>query len=121
MTDLELDSRSPQNPCGPQQESILSVIAEVLGVNANALEGRACLVEDFGADSLDLIELELVLEAKFQARISGRLIERLTTVDEIVRLVTTAFVQDRTPLFSVRPPVGGSGRHRSGVAVRHGT
>lgn len=68
-------------------ESILDVVSKVLGVEVCELRGRGYLLDDFGIDSLDRIELILAIEAAFDVRVPTDRIDGLDTVEQIVCLV----------------------------------
>ena len=60
------------------------VIAEQLGVDEGQVTEDASFTEDLNADSLDLVELIMSLEEKFNMQISDEDAEKLTTVGEAV-------------------------------------
>ena len=60
------------------------VIAEQLGVEESDVREDASFTEDLNADSLDLVELIMSLEEKFDMQISDEDAEKLTTVGEAV-------------------------------------
>jgi acyl carrier protein len=63
---------------------------EQLGVDASEVVPGASLVLDLNADSLDLVEYIMSVEAVFQVQISDEDAEKLTTVGE-----TQAYLQDK--------------------------
>jgi acyl carrier protein len=60
------------------------VIAEQLGVDEGEVREDASFTDDLNADSLDLVELIMSLEEKFNMQISDEDAEKLTTVGEAV-------------------------------------
>ena len=46
-------------------EKVKNIIIEQLGVSADEVVPEASFVDDLGADSLDLVELVMVLEEEF--------------------------------------------------------
>lgn len=68
-----------------------SLVAAQLGVDANALGTRVSLRDDLAADSLDLVEMALVVEREFTISIPDRVLEDVLSygdlVDTTVRLV----------------------------------
>ncbi len=65
-------------------EQLRPVIAEQLGVDEGEVREEASFTEDLNADSLDLVELIMSLEEKFNIQISDEDAEKLTTVGEAV-------------------------------------
>ncbi len=54
------------------------------------LQGSTKLVDDLGADSLDVLELLMNLEDEFNLDIDDAMVEKIVTVDEVC-----AFIQDK--------------------------
>ena len=63
------------------------VVAEQLGVNAEELTTNVSLTDDLAADSLDLLELALVLEAELGIAIPESTIEALRTYGDLLDAV----------------------------------
>jgi len=61
-----------------REAGIRRVLIDALGVEADALTATATLVEDLGADSLDMVEIGMALEAEFGIEISDQEIEGWT-------------------------------------------
>src|SRR6266478_692936 len=59
------------------------VVAEQLGVNVEELTPDVSLTDDLAADSLDLLELTLALEAEFGIVISESSLERVRTYGDL--------------------------------------
>ncbi len=71
-------------------ERLRKIVIEQLGVDASEVTPSASLVLDLNADSLDLVEYVMSVEAVFQVQISDEDAERLTTVGE-----TQAYLQEK--------------------------
>ncbi len=69
-------------------ERVQKVIVEQLGVDENAVTPEASFIDDFNADSLDLVELVMALEQEFDVSISEEESEQVRTVADAVRLLT---------------------------------
>jgi acyl carrier protein len=69
-------------------ERVQKVIVEQLGVDESAVTPEASFVDDFNADSLDLVELVMAFEQEFDVSISEEEAERVRTVADAVRLLT---------------------------------
>jgi acyl carrier protein len=74
---------------------VVRVLVEVLGVSEAELTDDADLERDLGADSLDQVELVLVLEEYLQQDVADEAILGLRTVRDIVRYIESA--QRREP------------------------
>lgn len=60
------------------------LIVEQLGVEEKDVKPEALLKEDLKADSLDLVELVLAIEEKFNVKISDEDAENILTVQDII-------------------------------------
>ena len=69
-------------------DRVQKVIVEQLGVDENAVTPEASFVDDFNADSLDLVELVMAFEQEFDVSISEEEAERVRTVADAVRLLS---------------------------------
>ncbi len=69
-------------------ERVQKVIVEQLGVDESAVTPEASFVDDFNADSLDLVELVMAFEQEFDVSISEEESEQVRTVADAVRLLT---------------------------------
>jgi len=69
----------------------MKIIQEQLGLARSDVVRDARLVEDLGADSLDLVELCMAVEDEFEFEISDRDAERLFTVQHVISYVNTRF------------------------------
>ncbi|MCS7272833.1 MAG: acyl carrier protein [Fimbriimonadales bacterium] len=69
-------------------ERVQKVIVEQLGVDESAVTPEASFVDDFNADSLDLVELIMAFEQEFDVSISEEEAEQVRTVADAVRLLT---------------------------------
>jgi acyl carrier protein len=67
--------------------TIKQVAAEVLSVDTDAVTEQARFKEDLDADSLDLVELVMGLEERFDIQVPEEDLEGVTTVGQAVDLV----------------------------------
>ena len=67
--------------------SIKQVIAKQLGLDESEIKDEASFMDDLGADSLDTVELILVLEEQFEIEIPDEDAEELTTVGKLVNYI----------------------------------
>jgi acyl carrier protein len=63
-------------------EKIKEILVDVLGANKDDIKPESKFVDDLGADSLDLVELIMSLEDKFQIEISDADAETIVTVQD---------------------------------------
>ena len=63
-------------------EKIKEILVDVLGANRDDIKQESKFVDDLGADSLDLVELIMSLEDKFQIEISDTDAEKILTVQD---------------------------------------
>jgi len=63
---------------------VKGVIAENLGVDRAKVADEAHFVEDWGADSLDTVQLVMALEEEFGLEISDADAEKITTVQNAI-------------------------------------
>lgn len=69
---------------------VRSVVADVLGVPPDALDDSVSLVEDLAADSLDLAELGVALEASLGIPLAEETFDAVRTYGDLVHAVARA-------------------------------
>ena len=75
------------------EERIKNIIVEELGAKLEEVTSEALFVDDFGADSLDLIELTMAMEEEFSIVIPDEDAEKLDTVGKLI-----SYIQEKTGL-----------------------
>ena len=65
-------------------EKLKEIIVEQLGVEENIVKKEATFVDDLGADSLDIVELVMSIEEKFEIEIPDEDAERIVSVGDVV-------------------------------------
>ena len=65
------------------QSKIVDIIANQLGVEKDVITPEANVVDDLGADSLDVVELVMALEEAFDLEIPDEDAESIRTVKDI--------------------------------------
>ena len=68
-------------------EKIRSFLAEQLGVDTSQITMDSDLLNDFEADSLDIVDMVMTLEDEFGIEVPDDAIENLHTVGDVVRFV----------------------------------
>jgi acyl carrier protein len=72
------------------QVQICELVASQLGVEGGEVVSDARILDDLGADSLDVVELVMALEEAFDLEVPDEDVEDLRTVGEVA-----AYVQKR--------------------------
>jgi len=68
-------------------DDVKEVVVEQLSVNADEVKEDSKFVEDLGADSLDVVELVMALEEKFDIEIPDDDAEKIATVGDAVKYI----------------------------------
>lgn len=71
-------------------DDIKEVVVEQLSVSADEVKEDAKFVEDLGADSLDVVELVMALEEKFEVEIPDEAAEGIKSVKDVVAYIENA-------------------------------
>ena len=69
-------------------EIVQKIISKELGVDPDEIHFDSRLVEDFGADSLDVIELTMSFEEEFNIEIPDGVVEKMRTVSDVVKYIS---------------------------------
>jgi len=69
-------------------EKIRGLVAEQLGVESAALQSNANILEDLGADSLDVVELVMAIEEAFDIEITDEDAESMRTLGDVEKYVS---------------------------------
>ncbi len=64
-------------------ERIRKLVAEQLGVDRNQVTPQASILDDLGADSLDVVELVMAIEESFDIEIPDEAIEAMRTIGDV--------------------------------------
>jgi acyl carrier protein len=68
-------------------DEVKEVVVEQLNVNPDEVKEDSMFVEDLGADSLDVVELVMALEEKFDIEIPDEDAEKITTVKDAIEFI----------------------------------
>ena len=66
------------------EERIKEVISEVLRVDIELIQPESHFIDDLGADSLDTVELIMVLEEEFDIEVPENEADELDTVEKVI-------------------------------------
>ena len=68
-------------------DKVKSILAEQLDIDEDSITLESSIVDDLGADSLDIVDLVMSLEDEFDTEISDEAIEDIKTVGDIVHFI----------------------------------
>ncbi|EJN3178980.1 acyl carrier protein [Campylobacter jejuni] len=66
-------------------DDVKAVVVEQLSIDAVKMESK--IIEDLGADSLDVVELIMALEEKFEVEIPDSDAEKLIKIEDVVNYI----------------------------------
>ncbi len=69
------------------EQKIIKTVAETLRVEESTISADSKFVDDLGADSLDLVELMMAIEAAFDCDIPDEEAGKIATVSDAVKYV----------------------------------
>jgi acyl carrier protein len=69
------------------EERVINIVCKNLGVNKEQVTRSTSFTDDMGADSLDVVELVMELEEKFEITIPDDQAEKIKTVGEAVNYI----------------------------------
>jgi acyl carrier protein len=69
---------------------IVEIIANQLGIEEEDITAAASVIDDLGADSLDVVELVMALEEEFDLEIPDEEAEKITNVQNIFDYMANA-------------------------------
>ena len=68
-------------------EKVKQMIADQLCISVDEIKDDANIIEDLGADSLDVVELLMSFEDEFKVSIPDEKLEELKTIPQIVKII----------------------------------
>ncbi len=68
-------------------DTVKKIIAEQLCISTDDIKDDANILEDLGADSLDVVELLMTFEDEFNVSIPDDRLEELKTIPQIVKII----------------------------------
>lgn len=75
--------------------TVKQIIADELGFDENEIDDNANLELDLGADSLDVVELVMAIEEKFDVSVSDEDADKVVTVQDAVSLAERMVAQNQ--------------------------
>ncbi|MBW1884951.1 MAG: acyl carrier protein [Deltaproteobacteria bacterium] len=70
-------------------ERVRRLLSDQLGVDPSEMKSDANILDDLGADSLDVVELVMAIEETFDIEITDEEAESMRTVGDVENYVTT--------------------------------
>ena len=68
-------------------EKVRDILTEQLDIEENLITPESSILDDLGADSLDIVDLVMTLEDEFDMEIPDEEIKNIKTVGDIVRYI----------------------------------
>lgn len=68
-------------------DDVKNVVVEQLSVDGDSVKLESKIIEDLGADSLDVVELIMALEEKFDIEIPDNDAEKLIKIEDVVKYI----------------------------------
>lgn len=78
----------PQISTETLEREVKEAISKIMEVDAGKIGANARLTEDLGADSMMALELMVALDKKYEIDIAETDLPKMTTVTEIVKIIT---------------------------------
>jgi len=69
------------------EEKVFQIIAEQLGIDVGEVSLEKNLMDDLGADSLDMVDLVMAFEDQFSVKISDQDLSKIKTVKDVVEAI----------------------------------
>lgn len=85
-------------------DRVKTIVAEHLGVEPERVTPEARIVDELGADSLDVVELVMAVEAEFGIEVPDDAADRVQTVGDAVRLVERVIAEGGQRAAPAAPP-----------------
>ena len=70
-------------------EKIKAIIAEVLNIDADSITEDTTIVDDLGADSLDIFQIIMGIEEEYDIELDNESVEQIQTVGDAVEAIRT--------------------------------
>ena len=68
-------------------DKVKKLLAEQLNIDAEKITESSKVIDDLGADSLDLVDLVMTIEEEFDVEISDDQVDVIKTVGDIVKYI----------------------------------
>ena len=71
------------------EQRVREIVAEQLERDVKEVTNAASLIDDLGADSLDVVELVMKMEEEFGIEIPDEEAEKIKTVNDVIQYIMT--------------------------------
>ncbi len=71
-------------------EKVKEILVDQLDVDEGSITANSFIIEDLGADSLDIVDIVMRLEEEFDVEVPDEEIETMKTVGDIVHFLESA-------------------------------
>lgn len=85
-SDISISLRKPKS-VSDVASKVKNIIAQKLGVDVGQVTDNATLVEDLGADSLEMLEIAVAIEQEFGCGMSEDDVQKINRVIDLVNFV----------------------------------
>ena len=68
-------------------EKLQEIIAEQLEIDAEEIDYASNIIDDLGADSLDIVDLVMSVEDEFGIEVPDEALENMSTVEDMVKFI----------------------------------
>jgi acyl carrier protein len=68
-------------------EKVIKIVAEQLNASIEDVAAESSIIDDLGADSLDVVDLVMAIEEEFDIEIPDEKVETMKTVEDIIKYV----------------------------------
>ena len=68
-------------------EKLQEIIAEQLEIDPEEIDYESNIIDDLGADSLDIVDLVMSVEDEFGIEVPDEALESVTTVEDMVKYI----------------------------------
>ena len=68
-------------------DKVKDILCDQLDVEEDAVTMEANIIDDLGADSLDVVDLVMSLEDKYDVEIPSEELEKLLTVGDVIKYI----------------------------------
>lgn len=69
-------------------EKIRTILSEQLDMEEEEITMNSAIIDDLGADSLDIVDMVMAIEDEFEVEIPDEQIEFIKTVGDVVNYIT---------------------------------
>lgn len=68
-------------------EKVTTILKDQLSIDNKEVKPESQLIDDLGADSLDLVEISMALEEEFSIEVPDDQVESIHTVEDVVKFI----------------------------------